>query len=482
MRNAIAVKSIWPTMFAFSAVGMLASADMGMMFAAIATFITQFHDPERAGWLITAPMLVSAASAAIGGRMGDLYGRRRVLLVVLTLVTAGAAISGARDDYQWVMLGRVLQGVIGAALPLCYGLLTETMPKARLSHAVSMMTVSTSVGAGLGGLLGGLIVDHLAWQWLFHALAIGGIMASCLVLLLVPSGSVRRKDEEGVDIVGGLLFVPAIVGILLALTQGARWGWGNARALLLLCGSVLLLAVWIRHELRHPRPLIDVRQFANREIATANIIVALLSMGPYQAQIQILLMQQPVWTGVGLGISATLAGTLRMPVTVFGSFGATWSGRLISTYGVHRALICGLSITTAGWGVLILFHDSLVALLGSMFVSIFGICMVLTSVQSQLVHAAPGNRTSEATGLTAVVRYASQAFGTQLLTLVMASSVISDPSKGAGAFPTEVAYKWAFGIITVFCFLCFPIVLAIPRRKVDPDYEVSGEAVLESKN
>lgn len=471
--------SLWPAMLPFVSVGLVGSIDTGMMFAAMATFIEHFHDPVRVSWLITATLLIAAASAATGGRIGDLYGRRRVLLAVLAVVAVGSLISAASVELHWMLVGRTLQGAIGAALPLCYGLVTETVPTKRLPAAISMLTASTSLGAGLGAVFGGLIVDHLPWQWLFLFLSMGAATAAALVFFLVPPSPAPPRSKHGIDVVGGVLFVPAIVGLLVALTQGGRWGWSAWPTLSLLVGSLLVLWLWGQHELRHPAPLIDVRQFGRREVALGNAIIALLAAGPYQTQVQMLLMQQPTWTGVGLGVSATVAGLLRMPTSLFGSVGATWSGRLVGVHGVRYAVLAGLVVMSLGWGALTLAHDSVLLVALAMLFGTFGVTTALVATQNLIIHAAPSGRTSETTGLTSVIRYASQAFGAQLLALALASSVVSDPAHGPGSFPDGSAYRLTLGLITLFCLLCFPLALSISRDQRLARVERDGEGLVD---
>lgn len=465
-------RPMWLLLAALMVIELVAAFETGMVFAAMATFIRAFGDPVRVGWLVTAYLLVAGASAAIGGRLGDIYGRRRLLIIVMALACIGSLISGATDQLAWVLTGRTMQGVVGAALPLCYGIARENLPKARVATAVGIITGTASVGAGLGLVLGGVVVDNLSWQWLFHISAIGTAVAVTLLLVVIPRSPVRRFEGR-LDVLGGLLFVPAILGVLLAVSKAPAWGWLDGRTLSLLAGSVVLLALWVRVELRHPHPLIDVRLLANRQVALANILMGLIAVGAMQAQVLALLLQQPAWTGVGLGLSATVAGLIKVPANFAGALGAPWAGSIASRHGARLAMLFSLAILCVGWLILTFNHSAPWIAGLVMLLTGIGIAAAFTSVPNLVMEVVPADRTSEATGLSAVIRNTTQAVGSQLVALSLASSMVSDPSKGSGSFPSQQAFTLTFALVAGSCCVAFLVALSLPRRP----QPMSGRAV-----
>jgi len=452
----------WPVLLALVAAEVVAAFEAGMIFAAMSTFIRVFGDALSVGWLVTAYLLVGAGSAAIGGRLGDLYGRKRLLLAVMALACIGSLICGASEQYGWVLVGRAMQGAVGAALPLCYGLVRENVRGTQVAKAVGLVTATASVGTGLGIVAGGVIVDRLSWQWLFHVSAAGALVAGVLVATLVP-GTAKRAAQAGLDLVGGLLFIPAIFGVLLAVSMAPRWGWADARTLGLLAAALALLWGWVVYELRHPRPLIDVRLFLRPQIALANVLMALLAMGAMQAQVMALLLQQPVWTGVGLGLSATVAGLIKIPSNFSGGLGAPWAGSIASRHGARRAMIACLVLLGAGWLALALSHGSPWMVGAVMLVTGFGVAGAFTSVSNLLLEVVPAERTSEATGLTAVVRNTFQGIGSQLVALSLASSVVTSPGGGPERYPSEAAFTLTLALIAGGCGLAALLALWLPH-------------------
>src|SRR5882672_1568983 len=154
--------------------------------------------------------------------------------------------------------------------------------------------------------MGGVIVDHLHWHWIFYTGATTAVVACVAVAAWVPASQPTAACEP-VDVLGAVLLVPAITALLLAMSQVKVWGWADARIVSLLIGGAAVLALWVWHELRTPAPLIDVRLLGQRQLALANLAVVLLALGAMQSGVLLsLLLQQPAWTGVGLGLSATV--------------------------------------------------------------------------------------------------------------------------------------------------------------------------------
>lgn len=443
---------------------MASAYEAGMIYSALATMYRTFDDPVGVGWLITAFMLVSAAASAVCARLGDLFGRYRVLLVMLVLATIGSLISAVSTDLHGVIAGRALQGASAAVLPLCFGLVREHLPTERVPLAVSYLTAMAAFGAGLGLLTAGIIVDHFSWQLMFYVSAAQAAMALALVLLVVP---VTRAAvaSQGLDVLGGVLFVPALAGMLLAISNGKDWGWGDAKTLGLLAASLALMVFWVFYELRHPNPLIDVRQFANRKVALTNLDMALFGLGSSQLMlILMLLLQQPTWTGIGLGISATLAAMVKLPGNVLALVFGPLGGYLTARHGGRRAMLLASCMVLAAWLGILLWRDSLWLLTAMSLLAAAGGAMMYAAMPNLIIEAAPQDRTSEMTGLSNVVRTTFTAIGAQLVTFLLATSTVSDPARGSGVFPAEPAYMLACSAVIATLLLMLLVTWLLPGK------------------
>ncbi len=457
--------SVPVVMFVLIVAELTSAFEMSMIYAALASLYKIYGDPVGVGWLITAFLLVSAAAAAICGRLGDIYGRSRVLVIMLIMAGVGSLISAVATSLEWIIVGRSVQGVAAAILPLCFGLVRERIPVERVPLCIGIIAGTATLGAALGYLLGGLIVDIWPWQYLFWVSAVFAVVALVLVLAILPV-SPRSEIAGSRDFIGGVLFVPAIAGVLFAVSRIKIWGLIDTRTLGLLAISLALLAFWVWHELRQEKPLINVRLFADRQIVLANLGFGLVAFGAMQSQMIILpLMQQPEWTMVGLGVSATVAGMIKAGSSIFGTMGAPFSGYLAGRSGARTSMLWGTIICTAGLSALIFYNDSLVVVAACAGVAALGMGMVYAAGPNLIVEVVPADRVSEATGLTSVVRAVMGAIGAQTIAFILASSTISDPSHGTSVFPSGEAYTWAFVLVAVASLSCVFVTLLLPRRR-----------------
>jgi MFS family permease len=441
---------MWKLLAVLLAAEFTSTFELSMLFSGMKALIEVFKSPVRVGWLFTSFLLVSSAAAAICGRLGDLYGRRRLLLVVLALAAIGSAISATGSSLEQVIIGRGLQGFAGAILPLCYGLLREQLPSKNIAYATGILAASIVVAAAAGLLTGGALVQHFAWNSLF---IVSGAMAAISFLLcwaiLPPS---RPQPPQGpIDLLGGLLFAPGICMLLIAVSYGADWGWANPRSTLpLLFGGLLVLVLWGWHELRTANPLIDLRLLARPRVALANVAMCGYSLG-VQGQVLFLLLQQPVATGVGFGIKPAMAGLIAIPAQFMGLVAAQPIASASSRFGSQPILIVsGLILTmamAAQLASLLLPHYLWLAL--SLGLVAVGSVAMFAAVPNIIIANVPPDRTSEATGVMQVNRSIVQAVSAQIAATLLATGAVFDPVTGAGPFPSYSAYLLTIGVATI---------------------------------
>jgi len=442
----------------------VSAVEATMIFAGLRTFFHLFGDAVMVGWIVTAFLLVAAASASICARLGDMYGRKRVLLIVLGVAFIGSMVSALSDSVEGIIVGRSIQGLSGAILPLCFGIARENLPPARVPFGVGVVSAAAFVSAGLAIFLGGVIVDHLPWQWIFLVGAGSAVVALLAVSIWVPR-SRRVASGQRIDALGALLIVAAIAGLLVAVSQAKAWGWIDWKTLSLIGACIVVLAVWALHELRLAQPLIDVRLLANRQIALANLSVALIACGPLQAGLVLsLLYQQPQWTSVGLGLSATVAGSLQAPALLLAVIAGPWCGVLAAWHGARRPVVLAGVLLSIGWTAIALYHGSIWFVAPMALLQGLGSAMAYASIPMLIVEVAPADRTSEATGLSSVLRYLFNAVGSQILAFMLATASVADASHGAAAFPAAPAFALALGFIALTSLLAVVALLALPRR------------------
>ena len=438
------------------------SLESSMIYVALSPLYAVYGDPIRVGWLLTAFTLTAGASAAIGGRLGDIYGRRRMLIVMLAIGLVGSLLSALSEDLTLVIVGRALQGATMAILPLCFGILREHVEPRRIAFGVSLLGATYSVTTGIGTLAGGLIIDAFAWHGIFYASAAAAAIALVAVLAFVPP-SPRRAVSQKLDIVGGILFAPGVAAIFLGLS-GAATGAGDL-ALPAIAVGALLLAWWVHHELRHSNPLIELRLLRKREVALANVAIFFMAVGPMLSSPAILpLLQQPAWTGVGFALAATAAGAVKFAGAISGSSSILIAGALAKWVDTRSLLLFGACTNVIGWSLLAWWLDSLWLVAGILiFLAMPGSAIIFAMVPHVIIQAAPPDRTSEATGISQVVRSLGLAVGAQTVAMCLATELVE---RGDGArFPAESAYSLLYMVIAGCALLTALTLLLIPRRR-----------------
>lgn len=454
----------WLLMTALVLAEITSTFEASMAFVALPALSRHFGDPLMASWTISAFFIVSAGTAALFARLGDIYGRRRLLILVLIVAAIGSLVSACSQTLGGVIAGRMLQGITGAVLPLCLGLIRENLPQRQVSMCIGIMGGVVGVSAGLGFLVAGYLLDHIQWQGMFFFSAGIAVLGALAVRLVLPR-STPVPDGRRLDILGGLYFVPAISCLMLALNL-SRNGWTQWHVLGLLALGLVLLVTWVRHEWRHPNPLIDIRLFADRRILLANVVFGLLAVGPMlYPQVLLSLAQQPLWTGAGLGLTATAAAVLKQPGTFMGFIAGPLGGRIATRYGSRQAVLTGTLIVALGWAPALIDMNSFWMLLLTVAMQAFGMVVLYGAVSNQIVDAAPPLRTSEALGLAQVTRATFTAAGSQIIAALLAYSTITGDTPGAGSYPSASAYSLAFGYLVLVSSAAVVAAWLLPRTR-----------------
>lgn len=450
------------------------SFETAMIYAAQRALTDDLGDPVRVGWLITSYLLIGAGAAALAGRLGDIFGRRRLMLAMLTVGCIGSLMSALSVNYPMLLAGRCLQGLTGAILPLCVGLVRENLPPRKVPMGIGLMISGASAGTACGLVIGGMIVDHFSWHGVFLASAIFGAIAFLAILLCVPK-SPRIRTEGRQDWLGGVLFVPAIFAVLLAITSGPKWGLLDPRTLLCLIGGLILLLLWVIASLRASTPLFDVRLFLNRKVFVVNAVTALVAMSTLQITLVFsLLLQAPLWTGIGLGATATIAGLTKLPSNMTSLAAGPLAGWMTSRGGGRTTMITGGLLTAAGWILAMIYNDSIVVIGLILILISFGTTMQFAVGPTILTEAVPPERTSEAAGMMTVMRQAFLGIGAQMVSVLLATSTVGSPD-GAARYPTQGAFMLTMGVIIAICLAATLLALALPR---DQGAEADGEGML----
>src|ERR671931_1506486 len=235
-----------------------------MVFPALPTLQRELHTTTTwVTWVLTVFLLVASVATPILGKLGDQYGKERLLVISLALFLAGSIGACAAWNIWSLIAWRALQGAGAAVFPLSYGIIRDEFPPEKVGIAIGLVSAVFGIGGGFGIVLSGLIVDNVSWRFLFIVGAVGIAVALILVHRFVPESPIKTPSR--VDFVGASLLSGGLVSLLVALTEGEHWGWTSGRILGLFGAAAGLLVAWGVAELRVADPMVDMRMMAKRQ-------------------------------------------------------------------------------------------------------------------------------------------------------------------------------------------------------------------------
>lgn len=421
--------------------------ETSMVISAMGAWVRQAGEPITPGWLVTSYLLVAASSSMLCGRLGDLYGRREMLAIVLCVCAVGSAISAFGPNLGWVIAGRALQGFSGAIIPLVYALARERFPARHLSNSIGAIVATAAAGAAIGLLAGGILSDHFGPQSVFYASLSMTSLGAFLSFVAVPA--IRRAPPpRDLDLLGGMLLAPGIAAILLSISSVHQRGWFSIWVAGSMAAGFALLSAWIFHEKRHPDPLIDVRLLLDRQNLLGNLIMAFLAIGSFQATLLMsLLIQQPVATGVGLGQSAAMVGIVKFPAMIAGLGASLLAGQIADRFGPRTPIIAGCFLSAVALILGLFFRGTVVEIGLVVLLNNCGILAAYAGIPIVILAAMPQNRTGEATGMMSAARFVASGAGSQILVVLLGTQTVR--STDGISYPSDLAFHIAISFMIV---------------------------------
>ncbi|WP_217163903.1 MFS transporter [Streptomyces sp. AC512_CC834] len=416
--------------------------------------------PGNATWVMTSTLLSGAVATPIMGRLGDLFGKRRMLIVSLSVMVVGALVSAFTDALLPMIVGRTLQGFAMGAIPLGIGLMRDMLPRERLGSAMALMSSSIGVGGGLALPGAALVAQHSDWHTLFYGAAGLGVLSIVLTLLVVPESPLRAKGSF--DLPGALGLAAGLILFLLPITKGSDWGWSSPTTLGLFAAAVVVLLLWGLMELRVKAPLVDLRTTARREVLLTNLASIMVGVSFYVISLVLpQLLQLPSETGYGLGQSMVVAGLCVAPLGLTMMFTAPVYARLSARYGPRTTLIAGLLIIGVGYaGGLGLMNAAWQTIITSMLIGA-GIGLAYSSLPALIIGAVPASETGAANGLNTLMRSIGTSVSSAVIGMVLANTA---NDVGGVAVPTMQGFRVSFLIAAAAVAVGLALAFFLPRR------------------
>ncbi|MGX6607679.1 MFS transporter [Micromonosporaceae bacterium Da 78-11] len=412
----------------------------------------------NSSWIITAYLLSASVLTPILGRLGDMVGKRKVLIGVLAVLAAGTLLAALAPNLVVLIVARALQGAAGAILPLSIGAVRDALPREKVGVTVGLLSAIFGVGAGVGIVAAGPIVEHLSWHWLFWlplALVVIALLGAIFGMKESPVRTPGRLDMLG----AGILSV-ALVSLLLAISKGQSWGWGDARTVGLLLLGAVALVVFVLVELRVKEPLIDLRLMKVRGVWATDVVAVVLGFAMFGTFILVpTLLQLPAATGYGFGKSVSQAGLFLLPTVLMMIVFGPVAGMLDRRYGPKVPMFIGTVLVVLAFVLAGVGHGAVWQVLLSGVLTGAGIGFAFAAMSNAIIESVPAAQTGEASSVNTIARTIGSSIGTAVI-----AAIITSHSTAQG-LPTDDAFTIGFWVCAGVAVLAVVAVLALPSAR-----------------
>jgi EmrB/QacA subfamily drug resistance transporter len=408
-------------------------------------------------WVLTSYLLAASIATPIIGRLGDMMGKKKVLVSVLIVFGLGTLLAAVATNLAVMIIARAIQGVAGAILPLSFGIIRDEFPREKVPMAIGITAAIMSVGSGLGIVLAGPIVSATNWHFLFWLPLVVIVVATIAAALFIPESPNRVPGR--ISLLPAALITLWLVALLVAVSEGSEWGWTSGRVLGLLAVALVLVPLWILSENRAAQPLIDMRMMRIPAVWTSNLVSFLFGMGIYGVMGFLPeFLQTPSSAGYGFGASVTESGLFLLPMTVTMFLFGLASGRLGDLWGPKIVLVLGSSATVAALAILVFAHDTRGAIYVFSGLLGIGFGFAFAAMSTIVVGSVPVNQVGVASGMNANIRTIGGAIGAAITGTIVTSGA-------HGGLPVESGYTHGFVFLLVGTVVGVGAALLVPSDR-----------------
>jgi EmrB/QacA subfamily drug resistance transporter len=440
--------------------GMAYALAQTMVIPALPELQRDLHaDPTDATWLLTVFLLTSSVATPLIGRLGDMHGKERWLLISLAVFGAGSVVAALGSSLSVLIAGRAIQGAGGAIFPLAIGIIRDEFPPDQVATGIGTISATFGIGGGVGLVVAGILVDQFDVAWIFWLSVVTTALAAFGVWRWVPESPVRVR--AGIDWLGGALLSATLVALLLPISEGNSWGWASGAVLGLFALAIVLGVAWAAWELRVTDPLVDLALMRERPVWTTNVAAFAIGLAMFGSFVLIpQLVQTPsALAGYGFAASVTESGLFLLPSAFVMLFAGPLSGRLGARFGSRRPLALGAIAACASYAWLAIAHDARIDIYLASALLGLGIGLAFAAMANLVVEAVPVEVTGVASAINAIMRQIGGAVGAQVAAAIVTASYVA-----GGRYPAESGFTGAFTMSAIASLVALVVCFAIPSR------------------
>ena len=421
---------------------------------------------DDASWLVTVTLLTSAVATPIVSRLADMFGKRRMMLISMTMIVVGSLVAAIGGNFVALLIGRGLQGFAISMIPVGISIMRDELPKEKVASATALMSATLGIGSALGLPLSGLIFEHLGWPAIFWLSAIVGVLLIIAVAVVVPESSLRTRGKF--DFLGAVMLSTALTAILLAISKGASWGWTSELTLLMFVIGIVTLALWFPYELRVTQPMVDLRTSAKRPVLLTNVASILVGFSMYANNLSTTQqLQMPKISGYGFELGVMAAGLCMIPAGLPMVFFAPVSANITKRFGAKITLIVGGTVLALAYIARVFLTGSIALIIISAAVVSIGTAIAYSAMPMLIMRSVPITETASANGLNSLLRSVGTSTSSAVVAAMLTSMVI--PSGPGEGLPSIDAFKNIFWLAALAAVAAAAAAAFIPRRGAKPE-------------
>jgi EmrB/QacA subfamily drug resistance transporter len=409
-------------------------------------------------WIATGFLLSSSVLTPILGKLGDSYGKKKMLVISLGIFGLASLGAAAAWSLESLIFFRVIQGVGAAVFPLSFGIIRDEFPPEKIGLGIGTVSSVFGIGGGVGLVLSGVIIEHLTWHWLFLIGAVPVLASTVLLALYVPESPVKFPTKP--DYLGGAALSLALGSLLLGISEGTHWGWTSAGVMALFAFSALMFYGWAVIEQRVPEPLVDLKTFARREMAATNVTTLVMGFSMFSTFILLPnFVQAAPPLDYGFAATPIEVGLFFVPSSIAMMFAGPFAGALGTRLGNHVTLRIGIGFLVLALGLLALVHHEPWTIYAWMVLMGIGLAFSFAALGALVIDYSPPGETGIASGMNTIMRTIGAALGSQVAAAIITANTIAGTD-----IPAESGFTLAFTLGAVGALVAFLPTFLLGRR------------------
>lgn len=420
-------------------------------------------NPSNASWVVTTTLLAGGIAMPVSGRLADMYGKKRVIVISAMVLLLGSVVTAASSTLLPVLLGRALQGVAMGYIPVAISLVREIAPAHLRAGAVAAVSATLGVGGALGLPLAAWIAQSRSWHDLFWVSALLAVLVIVVSWLVVPAQGHGAPGR--LDVVGIIGLAIGLAALLIGISKGSAWGWTSVTTWGCIGGGVVVLLAWGAYELRQSEPLVDLRTMARRAVLFTNLAAVLIGFGMMAQSIVVpQLLQAPASTGYGLGQSILMVGVWMAPAGLMMLVMAPVSSRMITRLGARLTMAIGAVVLAGGYCVALGLMNAPWQLMVATIVASTGVGIGYAAMPTLILDNVPQGEAGSSVGVNSLMR----SIGTTTAGAVMAALLTSQTqvlAPDTPPIPTGGAFQLCFAVGALAALAGAGITLLAPRDR-----------------